>query len=69
MFDLTRRNNNHVNPYNPFREMDELEKAFFSNPFGNFFGSNSMAKLPGFDKKDITLDIILRSKKKTKRIK
>ena len=74
MFDLTRRNNNHVNPYNPFREMEELEKAFFSNPFGNFFGSNSLAEfktdvtdegdhylleadLPGFDKKDITLDI------------
>ena len=54
--------------------MEELEKAFFSNPFGNFFGSNSLAEfktdvtdegdhylleadLPGFDKKDITLDI------------
>ena len=74
MFELTRRNNNHVNTYNPFREMEELERAFFSNPFGNFFGNSSLAEfktdvtdegdhylleadLPGFDKKDITLDI------------
>ena len=74
MFELTRRNNNHVNPYNPFREMEELEKAFFSNPFGSFFGNSTLAEfktdvtdegdhylleadLPGFDKKDIQLDI------------
>lgn len=74
MFELTRRNNNHVNTYNPFREMEELERSFFANPFGNFFGSNSLAEfktdvtdegdhylleadLPGFDKKDIALDI------------
>lgn len=75
MFELTRRNNNHhVNTYNPFREMEEFEKAFFGNPFGSFFGSNDLAEfktdvidegdhyvleadLPGFDKKDIHLDI------------
>ena len=74
MFELTRRNNNHVNPYNPFREMEELERGFFSNPFGSFFGNSTLAEfktdvtdegdhylleadLPGFDKKDITLDI------------
>lgn len=73
MFELTRRNN-HVNPYNPFREMEELERAFFSNPFGSFFGNSTLsefrtdvtdegdhylleADLPGFDKKDISLDI------------
>lgn len=74
MFELTRRNNNHINSYNPFREMEELEKSLFSNPFGNFFAGNSLAEfktdvtdegdhylleadLPGFDKKDITLEI------------
>ena len=74
MFELTRRNNNHINPYNPFREMEELDRAFFSNPFGSFFGNSTLAEfktdvtdegdhylleadLPGFDKKDITLDI------------
>ena len=74
MFELTRRNNNHhVNSYNPFREMEEFERNFFS-PFGNFFGMQDLAEfktdvtdegdhylleadLPGFDKKDIKLDI------------
>ena len=74
MFELARRNNHHVESYNPFREMEELERAFFSNPFGSFFGNSTLAEfktdvtdegdhylleadLPGFDKKDITLDI------------
>ncbi len=60
--------------YNPFREMDEFEKRFFSEPFGNFFYSGDIgefktdikdegdsyvleADLPGFDKKDIHLDL------------
>lgn len=59
--------------YNPFRDMDEFEKKFFSSPFG-FFDTNMLdefktdikdegdryeleADLPGFDKKDIHLDI------------
>ena len=71
MFDLTRKNNNHlVNSYNPFREMEEMENKFFNN----FFGNNDLAEfksdltdegdhyllesdLPGFDKKDIHLDV------------
>ena len=75
MFELTRRNNNHqVKAYNPFREMEELERKFFGDPFGAFFGSADLAEfktdvtdegdhylleadLPGFDKKDIQLDI------------
>lgn len=75
MFELTRRNNNHpINTYNPFRELEEFERNFFSNPFGSFFGTTSLAEfktdvtdegdhylleadLPGFDKKDIQLDV------------
>ena len=75
MFELTRRNNNHqVGAYNPFREMEEFERNFISNPFSSFFGTQDLAEfktdvtdegnyylleadLPGFDKKDIQLDI------------
>lgn len=75
MFELTRRNNNnHINSYNPFRELEEFEKSFFGNPLGSFFGMQDLAEfktdvtdegdhylleadLPGFDKKDIQLDI------------
>lgn len=75
MFELSRRNNNrNLNSYNPFREMEELEKNFFENPFGAFFSNGDLAEfktdvtdegdhylleadLPGFDKKDIQLDI------------
>ena len=73
MFDLSRRNNQ-VNAYNPFREMEEMEKNFFADPFGGFFERNDLAEfktditdegdhylmeadLPGFDKKDIHLDL------------
>ena len=64
---------NHMASYNPFRELDNLERSFFANPFG-FFGGDALASfktdikdngkeyvleadLPGFDKKDIHLDI------------
>lgn len=75
MFELSRRNNNHhLNSYNPFREMEELERDFFENPFKAFFNNGDLAEfktdvtdegdhylleadLPGFDKKDIQLDI------------
>lgn len=75
MFELTnRKNNRQVAAYNPFREMEELERNFFADPFGSFFGKQDLAEfktdvtdegdhylmeadLPGFDKKDIHLDI------------
>ncbi len=69
---LNRKNN--MVTYNPFRDIEELEKNFFADPFGSFFRSNELAEfkidvtdegdryemeadLPGFDKKDIHLEI------------
>ena len=78
MFELRPyRNNNKVNYYDPFREMEALERAFFGRPFdsfGNAFRTGALAEfktdikdlgnaylleadLPGFDKKDIRLDL------------
>lgn len=74
MFEIVRRNNNHINSYNPFREFEEMERNFFANPFGSFFNNSDIAEfktdvtdegdhylmeadLPGFDKKDIHLDL------------
>lgn len=75
MLELTnRKNNRQVATYNPFREMEEMERNFFADPFGAFFGRQDLAEfktdvtdegdhylmeadLPGFDKKDIHLDI------------
>lgn len=74
MFELrpyNHRNNRIAN--NPWHELDEFEKNFFSNPF-DFFESDAFggfrtdikdqgdsylleADLPGFDKKDIHLDL------------
>ena len=64
---------NHVAAYNPFREMDEFERRFFGNPFGFFGNNSLSefrtditdegdaylleADLPGFNKKDIHLDV------------
>ncbi|MBQ7323030.1 MAG: Hsp20/alpha crystallin family protein [Clostridia bacterium] len=73
MFELIRKNNA-VNRYDPFREMEEMEKAFFSRPWNSFFESTALtafktditeeedyflleADLPGFDKKDIQLEL------------
>ena len=73
MFGLTRRNQD-MTTFNPWRDMEEFEKAFFSNPFGSFFNAPALNQfrtdvtdegdhylletdLPGFEKKDITLDI------------
>ena len=74
MFELVRRNNNHpVNTYNPFRDMEDLERSFFGSPM-DFFSSRDLAEfktdvtdegdhylleadLPGFDKKDIHIDV------------
>ena len=73
MFGLTRRNQD-MTTFNPWHDMEEFEKAFFSNPFGSFFNAPALNQfrtdvtdegdhylletdLPGFEKKDITLDI------------
>ena len=72
MFELTRRNHNKP-VFNPFAELEEMERQFFSRPF-SFFETGMMdafktdirdegdkyeleADLPGFDKKDINIDI------------
>ena len=87
MFGLTRRNQD-ISTYNPWREMEEFEKAYFSAPFRSFFDMPAFsqfrtdvtdegdhylleADLPGFEKKDITLDIqndtlIVRAERKSK---
>ncbi len=73
MFALRPYHKNSVDSYNPLREMEEFERNFFGNPFGFFSGSSLSefktdisdngdeyileADLPGFDKKDIKLDI------------
>ena len=74
MYGLTIRNKRGVNLYNPWRQMEELERAFFDDPFRSFFGTPALAQfrtdvtdegdhylleadLPGFEKKDIQLDI------------
>ncbi len=67
MFGLTRRNQD---LFNPWREMEAFERAFFGAPFGTTALSQFRtdvtdegdhylleADLPGFEKKDITLDI------------
>ena len=89
MFGLTTRNNNNgLRTYDPFREMEAFERAFFSDPFAGFFNTTELAQfrtdvtdegdhylleadLPGFEKKDITLDIqndtlIVRAERKSK---
>ena len=73
MFDLRPYSRKNNSLYNPFREMDELENQLFANPFGFFgtqgldeFKTDIKdegdhyeleADLPGFEKKDINLDI------------
>ena len=69
MFGLM-RNSNYLDNYNPFREMEEFEKNAFGGFFGNQDlaafktdltdeGDHFLleADLPGFDKKDINLEI------------
>ena len=83
MFGLTRRKQD-ISTYTPWREMEEFEKAFFGNffdapAFSQFRtdvtdeGDHYLleADLPGFEKKDITLDIqndtlIIRAERKSK---
>lgn len=71
MLEIMHRNAHPMNTYNPFREMEEMERRFFHDPF---FGTADLATfktditdegdhflleadLPGFDKNDIHLDI------------
>ena len=67
MFGFTRRNQD---IFNPWREMEAFERAFFGAPFGNTTlagfrtdvtdeGDHYLleADLPGFDKKDISLEL------------
>lgn len=72
MFELRPYSRKNNSLYNPFKEMDELENSFFGSPFGFFTNAidefktdikdegdhyELIADLPGFDKKDIKLDI------------
>lgn len=73
MFELRPYSRKNNSLYNPFREMDELENRLFSNPFGFFDAASLdefktdikdegdhyelEADLPGFEKKDIKLDV------------
>ena len=74
MFDLRPYNRkNMISSYNPFREMEEMERRFFDDPFGFYDGKGLAefktdiidngdsyeldADLPGFEKGDIKLDI------------
>ncbi len=51
MFELIRRNsNNNLNTYNPFREMEEMERRFFGPQFDSFFRSADLAEF----KTDVT---------------
>lgn len=51
MFELTRRNSNRaMNTYNPFREMEEMERRFFGPHFDDFFRSSDLAEF----KTDVT---------------
>ena len=43
MFGLTRRNYYPVNTYNPFREMEALERRFFGSMMDDFFRSDAPA--------------------------
>ena len=76
MFELTPYDHNRshaLRTYDPFREMEEMERAFFGRPFGghNFSGLTEFktdiqdkgdsylleADLPGFKKEDIHIDL------------
>lgn len=66
MFGLTRRNYYPVNTYNPWQEMEALERRFFGPDMNDFFrtdvtdeGDHYLLEtdLPGFDKNDIHLEL------------
>ncbi len=41
---MLNRKNNKLVSYNPFHDIDEFERNFFTNPFGSFFRSNDLAE-------------------------
>ena len=67
MFELTpfERRNHHIGRYNPFYELDRLERDFFGSSVEQFRcdiedkgdAYEMSAELPGFEKKDIRVDI------------
>ena len=74
MFELMHRNRYPANTYTPFREMEALERRFFTPFMEDFFRGDAMTQfrtdvtdegdhflmesdLPGFDKKDIRLEL------------
>lgn len=66
MFGLTRRNYYPMNTYNPWQEMEALERRFFDPVMNDFFrtdvtdeGDHYLLEtdLPGFDKNDIHLEL------------
>ena len=70
MFELSPFRTNHIAAYDPFRELEELERAFFGSgnslaKVGNFKtdiqdkGDHFLleADLPGVDKSDIAIDL------------
>ncbi len=68
MFELTpffRNRHNALNVYDPFRELDDMERAFFSERVHSFNTDivdngdsySVVTDLPGFRKEDINIDI------------
>lgn len=50
MFELSRRNYNPMNTYNPFRDMVDMERRFFGPHYDDFFRMNDLAEF----KTDVT---------------
>ena len=50
MFELSRRTNNPMNTYNPFREMEAMERRFFGPHYDDFFRMTDLAEF----KSDVT---------------
>ena len=44
MFEMSRRNNHQMHTYNPFQEMEQLERDFFRDPFEGFFNTTDLAE-------------------------
>ena len=66
MFTVTRRNNDYLRRYDPFRELDEIQRRFFGDSTFGGFGTDIIDKgdsyclqadLPGFKKEDIHVDV------------
>ena len=44
MFELRNHSAHPADSFNPFREMEQLEKNFFADPFSGFFGRSDLAE-------------------------